>query len=87
MIIFSFLWLLEPNTTYSIEKIKNFQKKIFEIFQPSGAAPPHPHISAQGRKLKKPSDGPKSIPSMTYHAKFHDSTVSGLGCRVWWVRM
>ena len=62
MIIFSFLWLLEPNSTYSIEKIQNFKKKNWGIFPPSGAAPPHPHISAQGRKLKKPSDGPKAFP-------------------------
>ena len=86
MIIFSFLWLLEPNSTYSIEKIQNFKKKILGIFPPSGAAPPHPHISTSGRKFEKPSDGPKSIPSMTYHTKFHVSTISGLGCRVWWVR-
>ena len=52
----------------------------------SRATPPHPYISAQGRKLKKPSDGPKSIPPLTFHTKFHDFTVSGLGCRVWWVR-
>ena len=85
MIIFSFLWLLEPNSTYFIEKIQNFKKKIFEIFQTSGAAPPHPHISAQGRKFKNPSDGPKSIFLVTLHTKFQVSTIIGLTCGVWWV--
>ena len=66
--------------------LKNHKKFFFEIFQPSGATPPHPHISAQGRKLKKPSDDPKSIPPLTFHTKFHVSTISGLGCRVGWVR-
>ena len=84
--IFSFLCLLEPNTTYPIEKIQKLKKKFFEIFQPSGATPPYPHISAQGWKLKKPSDDPKSIPPLTFHTKFHVSTISGLGCRVWWVK-
>ena len=86
MMIFSFLCLLEPNTTYPTEKIQNFKKNFLLIFQPSRATPPHPYISAQGRKLKKPSDGPKSIPLLTSHTKFHVSTTSGLGCRVWWVR-
>ena len=86
IIIFSFLCLSKPNKTYPIEKFQNFKKKIFEIFQPSGATPPHPHISAQGRKLKKPSDGPKSIPPLTFHTKFNVSAISGLGCRVGWVR-
>ena len=86
MMIFSFLCLLEPNTTYPTEKIQNFKKNFLEIFQPSGVTPPHSHISAQGRKLKKPSDGPKSIPPLTFHTKFQVSTISGLGCSRGWVR-
>ena len=42
----------------------------------------HSHTSALRRKLKKTSEGPKSIPLVTFHTKIHVSTIGSLGCGV-----
>ena len=53
---------------------------------PSGAAPPHPHILAQGKHIKNRLDGPKTTPPRTKHAKFQASIMFRLGCRGGWVK-
>ena len=76
-----------PRITVRVGMIfRRGQKIFFWILQLLGVAPPQSHISAQGWKLKNPSDGPKSIPPVTLHTKFQVSTIIGLACRVGWVR-
>ena len=65
--------------------LKN-HKNFFLDFSTLGGYPTPPPYLCSVTEIEKTSDGPKSIPPLTFHTKFNVSTVDGLGCRVWWVR-
>ena len=45
----------------------------------------YPHISALGWHIKNRPDDPKTMPPVTYHAKFQVSIMIRIGCRGGWV--
>ena len=78
--------IAELDRTNRGEKTRKIKKKFHDFLTPSGAAPPHPHILAQGKHIKNRLDGPKTTPPRTKHAKFQASIMFRLGCRGGWVK-
>ena len=73
--IFSFLCLLEPNTTYPTEKIQNFKKKFFFDFSTLKGYPTPPLYFCSGAEIEKtlwwpqkysPTDFPYQISCLYY---------------------
>ena len=62
--------IAELDRTNRGEKTRKIKKEFHDFLTPSGAAPPHPHILAQGEHIKNRLDGPKTTPPRTKHAKF-----------------